>query len=61
MPEPDELLCYCTRLTWGELTQVANQTGDYEQVVRKTGACTGCGSCQSDVEALVAAAQLKGH
>ncbi len=51
--DPDELLCYCTRMTWGQILVVAQETLDFERVVRQSGACTGCGSCESQVQELV--------
>ncbi len=57
MSDPDELLCYCTNLTWGQIRRVAQVTQDFEALVRQSGACTGCGSCQFDVEELVSQAQ----
>jgi len=57
---PDELLCFCNRCTWGQLQKLAGELLDFERVVQVSGACTGCGSCQFDVEALVEAAQATG-
>ncbi|WP_218079769.1 (2Fe-2S)-binding protein [Anthocerotibacter panamensis] len=53
MDRQDEILCYCIRLTHSQVEPVARQCLDFNQVVRITGACTGCGSCQFELEELL--------
>jgi len=53
MLDPDEIICFCTLLTRRQIAAVLAQTLDFDKVVRLSGACTGCGSCQTDVEEMI--------
>jgi len=49
----NETLCYCNLCTWGQVKRFAEIYLDYERVVQVSGAGSGCGSCQVDIEDLV--------
>ena len=57
-PEPGTLVCSCNNVTHGEIADAIRTGGlaTLSEVARVTRASTGCGSCSSDVECMLAAA-----
>lgn len=49
-----EVICDCSGTTRGKIKQlVAQGIVDADTISRKTGAISGCGSCEWDIEALL--------
>ncbi|BCG64790.1 MAG: bacterioferritin-associated ferredoxin [Methyloprofundus sp.] len=47
---PEDIICDCTGTTKTKIRQLIKQGNNtLGQISRKTGACTGCGSCDYDV------------
>lgn len=57
MENPDDILCYCNLCTRRQVQRFAEIYLDYDRVVQVSGAGSGCGSCQPEVEDLVEQAQ----
>jgi bacterioferritin-associated ferredoxin len=55
-PESDqEIVCQCSGTTTAQIERlVARGVRDLDGVSRATGACSGCGGCDYDVERLLA-------
>jgi bacterioferritin-associated ferredoxin len=53
MHAPEEVICSCTLVTYGQVYKLAQQNLSFEDIVRRSGACSGCGSCQFEVEELI--------
>ncbi|GAB4296926.1 MAG: hypothetical protein Kow0083_09760 [Methylophaga sp.] len=52
--DPDEVVCDCSGTTRGKiLSLVAEGIIDSDTISRKTGALSGCGSCEWDIEAIL--------
>ncbi len=49
----EEVICSCTLVTYGQVYKLAQQNLSFEDIVRRSGACSGCGSCQFEVEELI--------
>jgi NAD(P)H-nitrite reductase large subunit len=54
-PNPeDEIMCDCSGTTRGKIHQLCEQgIIDLDTISRKTGALSGCASCEWDIETLV--------
>ena len=53
MDSPQEVICSCTLVTYGQVYNLAQQNLSFDDIVRRSGACSGCGSCQFEVETLI--------
>ncbi len=53
MHAPEEVICSCTLVTYAQVYKLAQQNLSFDDVVRRSGACSGCGSCQFEVEELI--------
>jgi len=50
-----EIICHCSGTTEETIkTLLTNNITDLDEISRKTGACSGCGSCESAVLELIA-------
>jgi NAD(P)H-nitrite reductase large subunit len=50
----DEIICDCSGTTRGKILSLIEQgVIDPESISRKTGALSGCGSCEWDIEAIL--------
>jgi NAD(P)H-nitrite reductase large subunit len=50
-----EIICHCSGTTKETIeTLLSNNITDLDEISRKTGACSGCGSCESWVLELIA-------
>lgn len=50
----DEIVCDCSGTTKGKIKQLFQQgVVDLDTLSRKTGAISGCGSCEWDIETLL--------
>ena len=52
---PDEVMCDCSGTTRGDIERLFAQGMDLEAISRWTGALTGCGGCEWDIEQLLKA------
>ena len=51
----DEPICRCSGTTSEQIVALINQgVKDFDSISRNTGACSGCGGCEFDVEQLIA-------
>jgi NAD(P)H-nitrite reductase large subunit len=51
---PDEIICDCSGTTRGKILSLIEQgVIDSDSISRKTGALSGCGSCEWDIEAIL--------
>lgn len=51
----DEPICRCSGTTSEQIVDLINQgINDLDSISRITGACSGCGGCEFDVEQLIA-------
>lgn len=56
----DEVMCDCSGTTRAKIAQLVEQgVVDSDSISRKTGALSGCGSCEWDIEALLDELTLK--
>jgi bacterioferritin-associated ferredoxin len=53
MDASQEVICSCTLVTYGQVYELAQQNLSFDDIVRRSGACSGCGSCQFEVETLI--------
>lgn len=52
--KPDNLVCYCSGTTAEKIQALlARQIDDLDAISRQTGACSGCGSCESVIVAMI--------
>ncbi len=52
--DPDEIICDCSGTTRGKIQSLIEQgIIDPDTISRKTGAISGCGSCEWDIEAIL--------
>jgi bacterioferritin-associated ferredoxin len=51
----DEIICACSGTTRGQVYDLVQQGKDLEAISRWTGAKTGCGGCDWDLEVFVRA------
>lgn len=52
--QDDEVICDCSGTTRGKIKQLVTQgIVDADTISRKTGAISGCGSCEWDIEAIL--------
>lgn len=52
--QKDEVICYCSGTTIGQITALLEQgMVDMDRISRITGALSGCGGCEFDLQALV--------
>ena len=51
----DEIICSCSGTTRGQVYDLVQQGMDLEAISRWTGAKTGCGGCDWDIEVFVRA------
>ena len=51
----DEIMCTCSGTTRGQIYDLVQQGMDIEAISRWTGAKTGCGGCDWDIEVFVRA------
>jgi bacterioferritin-associated ferredoxin len=51
----DEIMCSCSGTTRGKINDLVQQGMDVEAISRWTGAKTGCGGCDWDIEVFVRA------
>lgn len=49
------LLCRCRMVEEAEVERLARDGADYEEIVRRTGATTGCGGCRGILASMVCA------
>ena len=49
----DEIMCNCSGTTRGQIYALVQQGMDIEAISRWTGAKTGCGGCDWDIEVFV--------
>ncbi len=50
-----EIICHCSGTTKATIESLlSNNITDLDEISRKTGACSGCGSCESSVLDLIA-------
>ena len=50
----DDIICYCSGTTVQQIkTLIAQGTTDMERISRITGACSGCGGCEFEVQTLL--------
>ena len=49
----DEIMCTCSGTTRGQIYDLVQQGMDIEAISRWTGAKTGCGGCDWDIEVFV--------
>ena len=50
-----EIICHCSGTTKQTIKALlSNNINDLDEISRKTGACSGCGSCESSVLELIA-------
>jgi bacterioferritin-associated ferredoxin len=49
-PDPDEVLCFCSGTKRCEIEKLFRQGFDLQAISRKTGALSGCGGCEWDIE-----------
>jgi NAD(P)H-nitrite reductase large subunit len=50
----DEVICDCSGTTRGKILSLVDQgIVDADTISRKTGAISGCGSCEWDIEAIL--------
>lgn len=50
-PNPaDEILCYCSGTTRAYIQKLFEQGLDIDAISRRTGALSGCGGCEWDIE-----------
>lgn len=52
-----EVMCECSGTTRGQIFDLVMQGKDLDAISRWTGALTGCGGCDSDIELFVRALQ----
>jgi bacterioferritin-associated ferredoxin len=57
--ELDEAVCICSGTTKRKIIQLIEDGCDLDMVTRKTGAYSGCGGCEYDLELLFKAHQSK--
>ncbi|MFA6040016.1 MAG: (2Fe-2S)-binding protein [Methylophilus sp.] len=57
--DPDEVMCTCTGTTRGAILRMFAQGLDIEAISRKSGALSGCGGCEYDIETLLQALALQ--
>lgn len=50
IPDPDEVLCFCSGTKRCEIEKLFRQGFDLQAISRKTGALSGCGGCEWDIE-----------
>jgi len=46
----DEVMCHCSGTTRGNIQRLFEQGLDMDAISRKTGALSGCGGCEWDIE-----------
>ena len=51
----EEVMCLCSGTTCGQIRVMFRQGLDADAISRKTGALTGCGGCEWDLAAFLAA------
>ena len=62
VPSQDETLCFCSGTTRGDIQRLFEQGMDLQAISQWTGALTGCGGCEWDIEVfLKELAQQKGE
>jgi bacterioferritin-associated ferredoxin len=49
-PDPDEILCFCSGTKRREIEKLFREGYDQQAISRKTGALSGCGGCEWDIE-----------
>jgi bacterioferritin-associated ferredoxin len=49
----DEVVCGCTGTTYRKIQTLFEQGFDLDAICRKTGARSGCGGCEWEIEAFV--------
>ncbi len=56
MGQPDEIICHCQGITRGQIEEAVRKNGftTFDEVSEATEAGTICGSCQDDIEAIIA-------
>lgn len=56
MGNPDEIICHCQEITRGTIEQAIREQGlkTFDEVMEATEAGSVCGSCQDDIEAIIA-------
>lgn len=50
IPDPNEVLCFCSGTKRCEIEKLFRQGFDLQAISRKTGALSGCGGCEWDIE-----------
>lgn len=50
IPPEDEVMCTCSGTTRGQIQALFEQGLDMDGISRKTGALTGCGGCEWDID-----------
>ena len=49
-PATDQIVCACKNLTYGTLSELADSTGSFDEVMEKSGAGQECTACLLDLE-----------
>lgn len=49
----DEVICHCSGTTQGHIQSLFEQGLDIDAISRRTGAISGCGGCEWDIEQLL--------
>ena len=50
-----DVICHCSGTTTEKIKElVANNINDLDGISRKTGACSGCGACETSIVELIA-------
>jgi bacterioferritin-associated ferredoxin len=49
-PDPEEVLCFCSGTKRREIEKLFREGYDQQAISRKTGALSGCGGCEWDIE-----------
>lgn len=55
----DEVMCYCSGTTRGDIVCLFEQGLDMEAISRRTGAVSGCAGCEWDIAELLNALAAK--
>ncbi len=52
--ENDTVVCRCKKITIGKIKEaVKNGCETVDELVEKTGCCTACGNCESEIQAIM--------
>lgn len=57
--DPEMIICDCSGTTVAKVTALIDEGHDLDMISRKTGAFSGCGGCEYDLQMLYEAHQSK--